>query len=261
MLSPRPRRRPRRLQENFARFTNRLALNASWRLGTEPLRPGEKAFTNLLERFRRAKGCPRKVPGGTVDPGKVLAGLARAAESAGAQIVEHAEVRALDFSNPVRLRVRCNRRGRIHRKKSARSKSFSPPTPSPWNYPACAPLPSRSSPLRWPPLRFPPRSSKPSASPRAARFTLWTFHIFGDACSNRTASSSAPALSHRTWARLLAFPSTPTRSKTARTIWSGRESEKAKPPHASAGSKAAFAICTLRLKPYASPSAGHAEDA
>src|SRR5437879_1549624 len=116
MLSPRPRRRPRRLQENFARFTNRLALNASWRLGTEPLRPGEKAFTNLLERFRRAKGCPRKVPGGTVDPGKVLAGLARAAESAGAQIAEHAEVRALDFSNPVRLRVRYNRRGRIHRK-------------------------------------------------------------------------------------------------------------------------------------------------
>ena len=58
----------------------------------------------------------RRVPGGTVDPGKVLAGLARAAENAGAQIVEHAEVRSLHFSNPVRLRVRCNRRGRIHRK-------------------------------------------------------------------------------------------------------------------------------------------------
>jgi len=58
----------------------------------------------------------RCVPGGTVDPGKVLAGLARAAENAGAQIVEHAEVRALDFSNPVRLRVRYNSRGRIHRK-------------------------------------------------------------------------------------------------------------------------------------------------
>jgi glycine/D-amino acid oxidase-like deaminating enzyme len=55
----------------------------------------------------------RRVPGGTVDPGKVLAGLARAAENAGAQIAEHAEVRALGFSNPVRLRVRGNRRGRI----------------------------------------------------------------------------------------------------------------------------------------------------
>jgi glycine/D-amino acid oxidase-like deaminating enzyme len=58
----------------------------------------------------------RKVPGGTVDPGKVLAGLARAAENAGAQIVENAEVRVLDFSNPVRLRVRYNDRGYIRSK-------------------------------------------------------------------------------------------------------------------------------------------------
>jgi glycine/D-amino acid oxidase-like deaminating enzyme len=55
----------------------------------------------------------RRVPGGTVDPGRVVAGLARAAENAGAQIVEHAEVRKLDFSNPVRLHVRHNQRGRI----------------------------------------------------------------------------------------------------------------------------------------------------
>jgi glycine/D-amino acid oxidase-like deaminating enzyme len=58
----------------------------------------------------------RRVPGGTVDPGKVLAGLARAAENAGAQIVEHAEVRSLDFSNPLRLLVRRKLRGRIHQK-------------------------------------------------------------------------------------------------------------------------------------------------
>jgi glycine/D-amino acid oxidase-like deaminating enzyme len=58
----------------------------------------------------------RLVPGGSVDPGRVLAGLARAAEKAGAQIVEHAEVRALDFSNPLRLRVRRNLRGRIQQK-------------------------------------------------------------------------------------------------------------------------------------------------
>ncbi len=56
------------------------------------------------------------MPGGTVDPGKVLAGLARAAENAGAQIVEHAEVRALDFSNPLRLRVRRNLGGREDQK-------------------------------------------------------------------------------------------------------------------------------------------------
>jgi glycine/D-amino acid oxidase-like deaminating enzyme len=58
----------------------------------------------------------RLVPGGSVDPGKALAGLARAAEKAGAQIVEHAEVRALDFSNPLRLHVRRNLRGRIQQK-------------------------------------------------------------------------------------------------------------------------------------------------
>jgi glycine/D-amino acid oxidase-like deaminating enzyme len=58
----------------------------------------------------------RLVPGGSVDPGKVLAGLARAAEKAGAQIVEHAEVRALDFSNPLRLHVRRKLRGRMQQK-------------------------------------------------------------------------------------------------------------------------------------------------
>jgi glycine/D-amino acid oxidase-like deaminating enzyme len=56
------------------------------------------------------------VPGGTVDAGKVLAGLARVAENAGAQIVEHAEVRALDFSSPLRLRVRRKLHGHIHHK-------------------------------------------------------------------------------------------------------------------------------------------------
>jgi glycine/D-amino acid oxidase-like deaminating enzyme len=46
----------------------------------------------------------------------VVAGLARAAENAGAQIVEHAEVRKLDFSNPVRVHVHHNQRGRIRSK-------------------------------------------------------------------------------------------------------------------------------------------------
>lgn len=61
-----------------------------------------------------------KVPGGTVNPGKVVAGLARAAQSAGTQIVEHAEVIALDHAPPrsghdereVRLKVRIFQRGK-----------------------------------------------------------------------------------------------------------------------------------------------------
>ena len=58
----------------------------------------------------------RIVPGGAIDPGKVLAGLARAAENAGAQIAERAHVHAIDFSNPLRLQIRHKFRGRILRK-------------------------------------------------------------------------------------------------------------------------------------------------
>lgn len=47
----------------------------------------------------------RKVPGGTVNPGKIITGLARAAEKSGVQIVEHAEVASVDFTEPVRLTV------------------------------------------------------------------------------------------------------------------------------------------------------------
>jgi len=102
------------------RIDSRLTLPGVWELGRSA--PATKGSGPL------AKHSPiswsdsgelkvvRRVPGGTVDPGKVLAGLARAAESAGAQIVEHAEVRALDFSNPLRLQVRRNLHGRVHHK-------------------------------------------------------------------------------------------------------------------------------------------------
>lgn len=58
----------------------------------------------------------RKVAGGTVDPGKVVSGLARAAEKRGAQIAEQARVEKIEFREPVRLRVRQLRNGRIERK-------------------------------------------------------------------------------------------------------------------------------------------------
>jgi gamma-glutamylputrescine oxidase len=76
----------------------------------------------------------RKVPGGTVDPGKVLSGLARAAQIAGAQILEHAEVLSInspakrntrdssaspndkDSLSPLRLRIRLKFRGRLQQK-------------------------------------------------------------------------------------------------------------------------------------------------
>ena len=94
------------------RIDSRLTLPGVWELGRSatarhsPISWSDSGELKVI----------RLVPGGSVDSGKVLAGLARAAESAGAQIVEHAEVRSLDFSNPLRLRVRCNLRGRICRK-------------------------------------------------------------------------------------------------------------------------------------------------
>jgi len=81
-----------------------------------------------LGRSNPAKGSPiswsdsgnlqivRTVPGGAVDPGKVVAGLARAAQSATVQIVEHAEVEAIEYSNPLRLRVLQRGHPRVQRK-------------------------------------------------------------------------------------------------------------------------------------------------
>jgi glycine/D-amino acid oxidase-like deaminating enzyme len=45
------------------------------------------------------------VSGGTVNPGKVVSGLAHAAEKAGTRIVENAEVVKIEFSDPLRLHV------------------------------------------------------------------------------------------------------------------------------------------------------------
>src|SRR5712671_7643804 len=95
------------------RINSRLTLPGVWELSRSG--PAKKHSPISWKDSGNLK-VVRRVPGGTVDPGKVLAGLARAAESAGAQIVEHAEVRSLDFSNPLRLQVRRNLRGRIHQK-------------------------------------------------------------------------------------------------------------------------------------------------
>jgi glycine/D-amino acid oxidase-like deaminating enzyme len=62
-----------------------------------------------------------KVPGGSVNPGKVVAGLARAAERARAQIAEHAEVLELEPAArsapgaPVRLHISIKSGRRTHR--------------------------------------------------------------------------------------------------------------------------------------------------
>jgi glycine/D-amino acid oxidase-like deaminating enzyme len=109
------------------RIDSRLTLPGVWELGrsapaADLSRPGREGSGLSVEHSPICWNdsgelkVVRLVPGGTVDPGKVLAGLARAAENAGAQIVERAEVRALDFSDPLRLRVRRKLRGRDHKK-------------------------------------------------------------------------------------------------------------------------------------------------
>lgn len=47
----------------------------------------------------------KEVPGGTVDPGKVVRGLARAAESSGVLLFENARVDHVDFEQPLQLSV------------------------------------------------------------------------------------------------------------------------------------------------------------
>ena len=102
------------------RIDSRLTLPGAWELGrSAPATKGSDPVGKHSPISWSDSGelkVVRRVPGGTVDPGKVVAGLARAAENAGAQIVERAEVRALDFSSPLRLHVRRNLRGRIHEK-------------------------------------------------------------------------------------------------------------------------------------------------
>ncbi len=46
-----------------------------------------------------------EVAGGTIDPGKMLTGLARAAESAGAVILENSRLDDIQFGDPLRLKV------------------------------------------------------------------------------------------------------------------------------------------------------------
>ena len=58
----------------------------------------------------------KTVPGGTINPGKVVAGLARTAALRGAHIEEQAEVFCIEFGNPVRLHIRRKRSSREEKK-------------------------------------------------------------------------------------------------------------------------------------------------
>lgn len=82
-----------------------------WSMEGKRIRPLKDSPIDWSDSGRvRAVG---QVPGGSVNPGKVLSGLARAAQNGGVTIAEEAEVVGLEFSQPLRLRVRCRRNGRM----------------------------------------------------------------------------------------------------------------------------------------------------
>jgi gamma-glutamylputrescine oxidase len=100
---------------------SRLALPGAWELARHKTRKNSAISWDDSGTLR----VVRKVPGGTVDPGKVVSGLARAAQQAGVQIVEHAEVLAVSSSinsaargscAPLRLQVRTRSRRGVRQK-------------------------------------------------------------------------------------------------------------------------------------------------
>lgn len=94
------------------RIDARLELPGVWELGRSNPAKGSPISWNDSGNLQ----VVRTVPGGTVDPGKVVAGLARVAERAGAQIAERAQVSAIEYSHPPRLRVHQKIRARIQQK-------------------------------------------------------------------------------------------------------------------------------------------------
>ncbi len=182
----------------------------------------------------------------------MLAGLARAAENAGAQIVEHAEVRALDFSNPLRLRVRRNVRGRIQQKEIRAEQVL---------------LATNALSLELSGLRA-------AAEPKLT-FALTTAPLSAAQLKAIGLSSRRPFYTidlPYLWGRLLesnsvifgsglvpAYAGPPSNFPLGdRSIKSAVMFAAAKPPPASAGSKAASDIYTLPLPTCASPTAGAA---
>jgi len=78
-----------------------LALPGAWELSRDgglPNSPVAWADSGMLR-------VAREVPGGTIDPGKLVSGLGRAAQDSGALLFENAGVEEIVFEEPLRVRV------------------------------------------------------------------------------------------------------------------------------------------------------------
>jgi glycine/D-amino acid oxidase-like deaminating enzyme len=77
-----------------------LALPGVYEIGRTSGLPDSPIYWSDSGMLRAVK----QVPGGMVDPGKMVSGLARAAEASGAQIFEDLPVEDIEFTDPVELR-------------------------------------------------------------------------------------------------------------------------------------------------------------
>lgn len=78
-----------------------LCLPGAWEIGREGGRQDSPISWSDSGRLR----VVNEVEGGTVDPGKLASGLARAADRLGVFIYEHARVESLSFQDPLRLQL------------------------------------------------------------------------------------------------------------------------------------------------------------
>jgi glycine/D-amino acid oxidase-like deaminating enzyme len=88
-----------------------LALPGVYELDRTTRNPASPIHWNDTGELRVGK----QVPGGTVDPGKMVSALARAAAKSGVLIFEHSQIERVEFAEPLTLRVGGNvvRAGRV----------------------------------------------------------------------------------------------------------------------------------------------------
>jgi glycine/D-amino acid oxidase-like deaminating enzyme len=91
----------------FSNIVKDLALDCdlsrpgAWELGrTDGLPDSPIAWTDSGD-----LRAVRQVPGGTIDPGKLVSGLARSADALGARIFENTPVENIEFQEPLRLHI------------------------------------------------------------------------------------------------------------------------------------------------------------
>ena len=76
-------------------------LPGAWELGRENIRKDSPVSWDDSGTL----GVVRRVPGGTIDPGKLISGLARAAQRMGAAIFENTRVGRMSYHTPLELKV------------------------------------------------------------------------------------------------------------------------------------------------------------